>query len=242
MRKISQRLFGCLFAFVAMMTGATTTAQETTVPLRYQENTPAETRQLVFVYVPDVEKTDGIVSCIAREDENSPWKVELGPMKAQIGRNGFGNPGEKEEGNGKLPAGEWDLAFAYGFAPEPPAELKIPYRQITDSDFWVDESTAPEYNHWVSGPEPAVSHESLTQLKIRYNIGLVTLYNVHPTNPGKGSAIFLHVWLNPENPTAGCVALDRDDVVKILQWLDSSKRPRIRTQSTPQFPGTTEEQ
>ena len=201
-----------------------------------QMETPDETRQIVLVFVPDKEKTDGIVTCFSRTDSKSLWKQELGPMPAKIGRNGLGEPGDdKGEGNGKLPAGEWDLAYAFGFSPDPPKDLKIPYRQITDDDFWVDESNAPEYNHWVSGVEPAVSHEKMTAPVIRYNLGLVTLYNVHPIYPGKGSAIFLHVWLNPDHPTAGCVALDRDNVVKILQWLDPKKRPRIRAQTEPEL-------
>ena len=106
----------------------------------------------------------------------------------------------------------------------------MPYRQVTDTDYWVDESEAPEYNHWVSGEEPNVSHEKLTAPIVRYNIVLTTLYNVHPIIPGKGSAIFLHVWLNPDHPTAGCVALDRGNVLRILNWLDPKKAPRIRAE------------
>ncbi len=218
-------------AIVALLSAASISSGQETPPLRYQEKTPDETRQMILVYVPDKEKTDGIVSCFSRENASSPWNRDIDDMPAKIGRNGLGEPGEKGEGNGKLPAGEWDLGFAFGFSPDPPEGLKIPYRQITSADFWIDESDAPEYNNWVSGAEPSVSHEKMTAPVVRYNLGLVTLYNVHPIHPGKGSAIFLHVWLNPDHPTAGCVALERDNVVKILQWLDPAKRPRIRAQS-----------
>lgn len=202
-------------------------------PLRYQEKTPETTLQIILVCVQVKESSDGVVSCYSRENAAAPWKLEIAPMPAKIGRNGLGEPGEKTEGNGKLPSGEWDLGYAFGFSPDPPDDLKIPYRQVTDTDYWIDEPSAPEYNCWVSGVEPRVSHENMSAPVIRYNIGLVTLYNIHPINPGKGSAIFLHVWLNPNHPTAGCVALEQENVVKILQWLDPKKRPRIRTQLEP---------
>ena len=224
-------ILSLVVAAISLSNNSFTVAQEVTSH-RYQEKTPDETRQMVLVYVPDKEKTDGIVSCLSRENASSPWKLDIEAMPARIGRNGLSEPGEKGEGNGKLPAGEWDLGFAFGFSPDAPEGVKMPYRQITDTDYWVDESNAPEYNCWLSGKEPSISHEKMTAPVIRYNIGLVTLYNVHPILPGKGSAIFLHVWLNPDHPTAGCVALERDNVIKILQWLDPEKRPRIRAQAS----------
>ncbi len=235
MKKLFQNLLKSFLTLASLIIGVScVSAQETTAP-RYQEKTPDDTRQLILVYVPVKEKTQGVVTCYGRENANSPWKPELGPMPAQIGRSGLGDPGENTEGNGELPAGEWGLAYAYGFSPEPPKGLKIPYRQITDTDYWVDESNAPEYNYWVSGAEqPAVSHENMTDPVVRYNLGLIMLYNTRPLNPGKGSAFFLHVWLNAEHSTGGCVALSRENVVKLLQWLDQKKNPRIRTQTSPE--------
>ena len=222
----SSILFLAAFALIASVRCYHAAAQDET--LRYQEQTPDNALQLVRVYVPVKEKSDGFVVCFSRPDADSPWIQDVDPMPAKIGRNGLGDPGEKGEGNGKLPCGEWDLGYVFGFASDPPKGLKFPYRQVSDFDYWVDESDDPRYNHWVSGEEPNVSHEKLTKPVVRYDLVLTTLYNFHPVHPGKGSAIFLHVWLNPDHPTAGCVALDRKDVVKILTWLDPKKRPRIR--------------
>ena len=60
-----------------------------------------------------------------------------------------------------------------------------------------------------------------------YEYAVVIGYNTNPVVKGNGSAIFLHVWRGPEAPTAGCVALDRSDLVALLAWLDASRHPRV---------------
>ena len=50
-------------------------------------------------------------------------------------------------------------------------------------------------------------------------------HNTDPVVPGKGSAIFLHVWSGPGKPTAGCVAAAEADVRRLLGWLDRARRP-----------------
>jgi L,D-peptidoglycan transpeptidase YkuD (ErfK/YbiS/YcfS/YnhG family) len=52
-------------------------------------------------------------------------------------------------------------------------------------------------------------------------------YNRHPVEPGLGSAIFIHVWLEQGVSTSGCVALAESDLVAILDWLDPEKKPMI---------------
>lgn len=205
------------------------------LPIQANESDPMDQKsndslQLIRVFVAEKEKNDALVVCYARDEANSPWRQEIAPMPAKIGRDGLGDPDALAERFVKLPFGEWDLGFVFGTASEPPKGVTIPYRQVTDVDYWIDESFSPLYNHWVSGPEPSDSHEKLAAYPIRYELSLVMLCNVHPTLPEKGSAIFLHVWLNPDHPTGGCVALDRENVIKILRWLKSNKRPRIRTE------------
>jgi L,D-peptidoglycan transpeptidase YkuD (ErfK/YbiS/YcfS/YnhG family) len=60
-----------------------------------------------------------------------------------------------------------------------------------------------------------------------YEFGAVIEYNTDPVVPGHGSAIFLHVWSGPQSSTAGCVALAKDDVRRLLRWLDRNKNPVI---------------
>ena len=70
-----------------------------------------------------------------------------------------------------------------------------------------------------------------------YEIGAVIEYNTNPVVPGKGSAIFFHVWGGPDSPTAGCVAIEKPKLAEILKWLDKAKRPKMVIQiSEPKSP------
>ncbi len=58
-----------------------------------------------------------------------------------------------------------------------------------------------------------------------YDYGAVVAYNTAARTPGLGSGIFMHVSRN--RPTAGCVALRVDRLLKILRWLDPAASPAI---------------
>ena len=61
----------------------------------------------------------------------------------------------------------------------------------------------------------------------QYNYGFVINYNTANRIPGKGSAIFFHVWSGPGQGTAGCTATAQNNVISILNWLNPSKNPVI---------------
>jgi L,D-peptidoglycan transpeptidase YkuD (ErfK/YbiS/YcfS/YnhG family) len=50
-------------------------------------------------------------------------------------------------------------------------------------------------------------------------------YNMRPTIPGRGSGIFLHA--STGRPTLGCVSLPVAQLLRVLRWLDPSRRPMI---------------
>jgi len=60
-----------------------------------------------------------------------------------------------------------------------------------------------------------------------YKMGAVINYNMAPAIPGKGSAIFIHLWRAKNKPTAGCVATDKQHMVTILKWLNKDSKPYI---------------
>ena len=61
----------------------------------------------------------------------------------------------------------------------------------------------------------------------QYELGAVLGWNTDPVVPGRGSAIFLHVWKGPDEPTSGCVALSREHVATLLAWLDAAAVPCV---------------
>lgn len=160
----------------------------------------------------------------ALEMDKDIWRSAMPPMKAAVGKNGFAPPGEKREGDGRTPSGQYFLGTAFGYAPS--ASTQMPYRQAQSDDLWVDDPQAPDYNRWVKlGKTTAASYEKMKRDDNQYKYGVVIEYNTHPVIPGRGSAIFLHVWKEPGSPTAGCVAVSEEDMLKILGWLNPAAHP-----------------
>ncbi|MHB8109218.1 MAG: L,D-transpeptidase family protein [Syntrophorhabdaceae bacterium] len=160
------------------------------------------------------------------EKKGQIWREALSPMVAKIGREGFAARGEKREGDGRTPQGTYRLGFAFGYGRN--VHSKMPYRQMTSDDIWVDDIKSPDYNRLVKrGKTRARSFEDMILSDHRYKYGIVVEYNTDPVIPGHGSAIFVHVWKDAETPTSGCIAMSEQDVLKLLRFLDPAKKPVI---------------
>ncbi|HRZ36888.1 MAG TPA: hypothetical protein P5534_11050, partial [Candidatus Paceibacterota bacterium] len=73
-----------------------------------------------------------------------------------------------------------------------------------------------------------VSCEKMRLSNGLYDAGIVIEYNTAPIVPGRGSALFVHVWDGDgRKATAGCVALDRARLRDLLRWLDAKANPVI---------------
>ena len=162
----------------------------------------------------------------ALERGSNGWEFRGGSIPAMIGRAGFAQPGKKREGDGHSPAGLFPLESVFGYAPS--VTTRMPYRQATKDDIWVDDVHAPDYNSWQKrGETSATSFEEMRRPDNYYRHGAVIGYNRHPVVKGNGSAIFLHVWRGNGKPTSGCVAIDEQELIGIIGWLDPAKRPMI---------------
>lgn len=164
----------------------------------------------------------------AMEKNGDIWESAFEPAFAVAGKNGFATPGEKKEGDGKTPSGIFPLKTTFGYAET--VKTKMSYRQALDDDIWVDDVNADDYNRWGKKQETlAASYEMMKRDDDLYQYGIVIEYNTDPVIKGNGSAIFLHIWKCPGLPTAGCVAVSEENILKILQWLDPAASPLIIT-------------
>lgn len=162
------------------------------------------------------------------EKQTDKWLTAFEPFDAVIGRNGFAPPGEKKEGDGKTPSGIYPLKLTFGY--DESVETKMPYRQVLEDDIWVDDVNDNDYNRWTKQSKTrAASYEMMKRRDDLYKYGVVIEYNTDPVIKGNGSAIFLHIWKGKGVPTAGCVALSEDNMLKILRWLDPEAAPLIIT-------------
>jgi len=166
------------------------------------------------------------VDVYALEKKGTAWTNALAPMPAVTGRNGFAADADKREGDGKTPVGIYPLGLAFGYAAS--AEFKMPYRQMTAQDIWVDDPDSPDYNKLKKrGETRARSFEDMVLPDHRYKYGIVVEYNINPVIPGRGSAIFIHIWKDDKTATSGCVALSEENILKLIRWLDPARKPLI---------------
>lgn len=188
-------------------------------------NLPVGVQQLVIV----TPKTNTTAELDAYQKSGTNWvKASFSPIPTVVGKNGIVAPQDKFEGDKKTPAGLYPLGTAFGSLP---LNISYPYRQTTIEDKFIDDAKSPDYNHWVSGETNAASYEEMLRKDGIYNIGIVVDYNMNPVVPGKGSAIFVHIWYGPHTPTTGCVAMDEKKLRKLVTWLNKKDKPYILIKS-----------
>jgi len=165
-----------------------------------------------------------VATLTAFQEDATGWRQVFGPWQADIGYAGFAPPGQKREGDGRTPSGSFGFAFFFGVLADP--GVQFPFRPITGSNIvWDDDPSSPLYNQWVDTTvsNPGASPEPMDVSA--YDYGAVIAYNMDPTVPGAGSAIFLHV--SDGGPTVGCVSLPTAELLAVLRWLSPSADPRI---------------
>lgn len=143
-----------------------------------------------------------------------------------IGRGGFCAAPDKREGDGCTPLGIWPIRGVLLRPGKVDAmDIALPWRWIGARDGWSDDGADPAYNRPVRLPRP-FSAESLIRTDEAYDVIVVLGHNDAPPLPGMGSAIFFH--LSEGRPTAGCVAIDRADMLRLLPLLAPGDVMEIR--------------
>jgi L,D-peptidoglycan transpeptidase YkuD (ErfK/YbiS/YcfS/YnhG family) len=140
-------------------------------------------------------------------------------LAAERFRTALGHGGvrtDKREGDGATPAGILPLRTVL-YRPDRQAApvCAVPVRPLSPADGWCDQPADPAYNRPVKLPINA-SAEALWRDDPLYDIIGVLGWNDDPVEPGRGSAIFLHVATASFAPTEGCVALAVADLVRVL--------------------------
>ena len=125
----------------------------------------------------------------------------------------------KREGDGGTPAGRFRLLGGYVRQDRIRLAGQPHGLKPTPSNLgWCDEPRAANYNRPMRLPH-AASHEELRRADELYDVVLVLDYNINPRSRGRGSAIFFHLAQADYAPTAGCVAITRDDMRRLLPRL-----------------------
>jgi L,D-peptidoglycan transpeptidase YkuD (ErfK/YbiS/YcfS/YnhG family) len=91
---------------------------------------------------------------------------------------------------------------------------------------WCDDPKSRFYNMQIKLPNK-YGHEKLYRNDNLYDLVAVLNYNTNPVVKNKGSAIFIHITKNSYKKTAGCVALKKKDLIKIISKIKKNTKIKI---------------
>lgn len=180
-------------------------------------------KQLVLVQSNGPGESTGTLSTY--EKIEGRWTILNPGIAVNLGKAGFAPFGEKVEGDKKCPSGFYLLGPAFGY--EEAIKTVAEYIQVDELHHWMSDPDSANYNqlvHYVPGTKEM---EQMRRSDDLYKYGIVVQYNTSPAEPGKGSAIFLHVERGPAKPTLGCVSMPEESIKKLIEWLDPTKYPAI---------------
>lgn len=202
----------------------------------------AKTRQLVIVSTPGWDSSRGELTRYERVGNR--WQRFGETTVVSLGRNGVAwglglhpmpQPGpQKHEGDGRSPAGIFRLPGAFGYGPT--GHSLMPYEAMDATDWCIDVPDSPFYNRIidardegdaaVAGSTEPMRLDLHNAGDVRYALGLRVAHNPQAI-PGQGSCIFMHLWREPNEATAGCTAMDEATMQTLLGWLDPRLAPML---------------
>lgn len=105
----------------------------------------------------------------------------------------------------------------------------MPFKKVDTTDICVDDVHSAFYNTWVN-TDTAVrkdwnSFEHMKANDSSYEYGVWVKYNSDQIFSGNGSCIFLHVWAGNTSPTAGCTAMEKQNMIMVIHWLNDTQHP-----------------
>lgn len=160
---------------------------------------------------------DGIARLLLRNASASTGWIAFGPWLLPCAIGFSGVSARKREGDGATPAGLMPLRqilYRAGRVPRPRSQL--PVRLIQPNDGWCDAGNDANYNRQVRLPYPA-STEALWRDDALYDIIVVLGFNDKPRSRSRGSCIFMHIASPGLTPTQGCVALSRENLLRLIE-------------------------
>ena len=136
-------------------------------------------------------------------------------VKCSIGKRGIGI--KKKEGDQITPKGKFKIKYIlYRKDRISNLNTKLTKLVINKNMGWCDDPRSQFYNKLIKLPFK-YNYEKLYRNDNTYDIILVLNFNLNPIRKNKGSAIFIHVAKKNYNKTAGCVAVSKKDLKKIVK-------------------------
>jgi D-alanyl-D-alanine dipeptidase len=197
--------------------------------------------QLLVVRTVGMNAVSGTLAAYDWNPETKRWVPREKSFPIVVGKNGLawgeglheselktGTP--KREGDGRSPAGLFDLGPAFGYGPKP-ANVKLGYLRADSLLVCVDDPASRYYNQLVRADTvPRRDWTSAERMRLSsdaYRYGIVVAYNFRKPVAGRGSCLFVHLWGGPSAGTLGCTAMTEARLLDLLGWLDPARRPLL---------------
>ena len=151
-------------------------------------------------------------------------KIDEFSFKCCIGKKGL--KAEKVEGDLATPKGTYLLKKLYYRSDKfKKIETLIPKIRIKKNMGWCNDPKHRFYNSLIKISKK-VKHEKMYRKDRKYDLVIVIDYNLKKPIPFKGSAIFIHLTQNYK-PTAGCIALGKNDMLVLLKIINKKTKINI---------------
>ena len=146
-------------------------------------------------------------------------------FKCCIGKKGLTI--NKIEGDKKTPKGTYSLGnLFYRKDKNSKPITKIKCIPISKKMGWCnDTKNKKKYNRLIK-INKNICYEKMFRRDFKYDFIIPIKYNMNKTKLGKGSAIFIHLTKNYK-PTAGCIALSKDDFLILLKIINKKTKIKI---------------
>jgi L,D-peptidoglycan transpeptidase YkuD (ErfK/YbiS/YcfS/YnhG family) len=163
----------------------------------------------------------------ARPGRRTQGLLRAGPLIVPVALGRDGIKANKREGDGATPRGRFHPLRVW-WRPDRlrrPRTL-LPALRITRSAAWSEDPTDRNYNRPVSrsANEPG---DRLWRSDALYDLFIEIDHNVRPRIAGRGSAVFIHVARPGFTPTAGCLALRLQDLLRLSRRIGPKTRITI---------------
>ena len=139
-----------------------------------------------------------------------------------LGRGGI--KADKREGDGGTPRGTFRPLRLWWRADRHPRPLTfLPVRAIRPGDGWCEDPASRRYNQAVRLDQEG-GGDRLRRDDHLYDFIIEIDHNTKPRVAGRGSAVFLHLARPQFGPTAGCITMTRQAMLRLLARIGPKTR------------------
>ena len=158
-------------------------------------------------------------------NKSSYLKYKNFRFRCALGKAGIGK--KKKEGDNITPKGLYKIVKIY-YRKDRIKKISSKFKliKITKNIGWCDDPNSEKYNKIVNLPTK-YSYEKLYRKDNVYDLILVLNYNMSPVIKNKGSAIFIHITKKKYQPTQGCVALKKGNLLKLISKINKNIKIKI---------------